>query len=593
MNNIVANTNFILHQINTVVGDIEGNTRRIIDSITTDNTVHIFPECAVTGYLCGNLFNRLDFVKEADNANVKIFNALNKKTELRNIIVIFGNITFHGISKDNFPKLKNSAIVINKYTDELDHYAKIQKFSPYHKQLLANSGHHEDRKYFKAGKESSIFEVTLRGKSFKIGVPICEDAWFKDHKRNINLEMSKLGADILISINQSFFSYGKQVAKMKMVSEIAQQTNLPVIYLNNVGCGDVVKNIVTYNGGSMVFNDNGKLLKHLPIFEEVHEPFYFQTRNEVKNLNFDKYHEILMCLIYGTKEFAKLSHVANLQVHVSGGLDSAIVSYITAKAMGKSNTIFISNPSSFNGDETKSNAQYIADKLGIKLYWNPIEEIYNTFKRVDTESFADSGLSLPLVGDSCIQAVLRSVQGLTACHRFKSAIMACGNHTEIALGWASFHDIGSIGLCQIIGDLTKVECFELAAYINKIENDIIIPESLYNDTARPAAELPDANEDGIDYWVVSGICAEIIRNIKGTDELLFEYDNKLLDSDLFPKMDLVYKYSREDFELLVDKCVRLIKRSMFKMSQSAPIFVVAKRSRGFSNRETLSNNYSK
>jgi NH3-dependent NAD+ synthetase len=148
-------------------------------------------------------------------------------------------------------------------------------------------------------------------------------------------------------------------------------------------------------------------------------------------------------------------------------------------------------------------------------------------------------------------------------------------------------------LCQIIGDLTKVECFELAAYINKIENDIIIPESLYNDTARPAAELPDANEDGIDYWVVSGICAEIIRNIKGLDDLLFEYDNNLIDPDLFPKMDLVYKYSREDFELLVDKCVRLIKRSMFKMSQSAPIFVIAKRSRGFSNRETLSNNYNK
>jgi NAD+ synthase (glutamine-hydrolysing) len=341
MNNIVANTNFILHQINTVVGDIEGNTGRIIDSITTDNAVHIFPECAVTGYLCGNLYNRLDFVKEADKANSVILSALLEKTELRNIIVIFGNITFHGISKDNFPKLKNSAIVINKYTDEFNHYPKVVMLNPYHKQLLANSGHHEDRKYFKAGKETTVFNVILSGKSFKIGVPICEDAWFKDHKRNINLEMSKLGANILISINQSFFSYGKQVAKMKMVSEIAQQSNLPVIYLNNVGCGDVVKNIVTYNGGSMIFNDNGKLVKHLPIFEEVHDSFDFRNAKAIKGLNFDKYHEILMCLIYGTKEFAKLSHVANLQVHVSGGLDSAIVSYITAKAMGKSNTIFI------------------------------------------------------------------------------------------------------------------------------------------------------------------------------------------------------------------------------------------------------------
>lgn len=588
MSEKLKNISYTIHQINTVVGDIEGNTEKIIDYIkTSDNTIHIFPETAVTGYLCGSLYDRLEFVKEADNANEKI-RLFIKESKLNNIIVIFGNITFHGINRAGFPRLKNSAICINKTKDD----TTIQF---YHKQLLANYDHHEDRKYFEVGKETNIFNVSLGNQDIKIGVPICEDCWFKDHTRNIPEEMAKAGADMLISINQSYFSYGKQLRKLNMFSEIAKHNNLNFIMVNNIGCGDVVKNIISYNGGSMIFDDNGKLVEQLPLFKEAHKKIILsETNNEkIKDLCFDKYNEILNALIYTQGEFFKLQGIKKAQVHLSGGLDSSIVAYLVTKAMGKENVIFISNPSQCNGNETKSNAQYTADKLGVKLYWNPIEEIYQTLKTIDENSFKDSNLELPKAGLSSMQAVLRSVQALAANHRFKSGLVSCGNHTENVLGWASFHDVGSIGVLQLIGDLGKAELFELAEYINKIENNIIIPENLYNGQLVPKAELPDADEDNIDYWLQSGICIQLIRERKGLDDILFEFNNKLLNKDYYPKLDRVYEYTEDDFIAQVKFAINKMKQSVYKNAQAAPVVIISPRSRGFSNRETLINKYNK
>lgn len=572
-----------IHQINTVTGDLDGNTKKIKDCIQKDFLdgnvdISVFPETAITGYMCGSLWDRMDFIKDQKD---KLKEIKDYCKPLKGIVII-GFISSHGTNRSGFPNLMNSVAVIS------DGHIRT-----YNKQLLADADHHEDKKYFTAGKESKIFEVNLPNVgNVKIGIPICEDSWFINHHRDIPTEMVEMGAELLIIPNQSYFYYGKQEIRRKLFSKIAKNNNVPVVSVNAIGVGDILKNIVIFDGGSMVINSDGKIVKELPKFQEVSDTFILGEEKPIITYPLNKYKEITDAIIFEQKEFFKLSGIENAQVHVSGGLDSSIVAALVYKAMGKDKTIFISNPSSLN-TKSKDYVAHLDEKLGTRTWWQPIQSIVDIIKRVDDEHMvADGAPIIPDAGESSIHAVLRTVLALADTHRFKSGIVATGNHTEIVLGWASFHDIGSIGVHSIIGDLTKVELYELSDYINKeIYNDEIIPYDLYNGKFKPAAELPDANEDPIDYWVQSGICAALIRDRKSKDDLIWEYMDHSLNKDYFPKMDEVYKYDINGWGEQVDFAVKKMKISVYKAAQSAPIVIISPRSRGFSNRETLINKY--
>ena len=412
-----------------------------------------------------------------------------------------------------------------------------------------------------------------------------------------------MGAQMLISINQSYFYYNKQELREKLFSDISRNLNVPVVELNSIGVGDIVKNIIIFDGSSMVFN-KGYKVQQMKRFEEDDLKFYiFHQSNKIqieliqeKNQRFyhtkqNKYDEIIDAICFEQKELFKLLGIPNAQVHISGGVDSAIGMALSVLSMGKDNCVFITNPTSLNSDSLPVVKQ-LADNFGVKIYTNELEEIYQIFNKKDTENF---GSELNTTGQATIQAVLRTVQGLASCHRFKSGIVACGNHTEIVLGWASFHDIGSIGVHSPIGDLTKLELFELCKHINKRFHSLgyvehVIPEDLFNGKIIPAAELPDSKYDPIDYYIQSGLCAEIIRMRKTKKQLISDFENKRLTEDFFPK-DVYEKYTMEQFIKEVDFTLRKSRISVFKAAQGAPIVILSPRSRGFSNRETIINKY--
>ena len=461
----------------------------------------------------------------------------------------------------------------------------------------------KDKKYFKAGKKSKVFKLQLTNEEITVGVPICEDSWYINHNRNIPKEMVEMGAQMLISINQSYFYYNKQELREKLFSDISRDLKVPVVELNSVGIGDIVKNIIIFDGSSMVFN-KGYKVQQMKRFEEDDLKFYiFHQSNKIqieliqeKNQRFyhtkqNKYDEIIDAICFEQKELFKLLGIPNAQVHISGGVDSAIGMALSVLSMGKDNCVFITNPTSLNSDSLPIVKQ-LADNFGVKIYTNELEEIYQIFNKKDTENF---GSELNTTGQATIQAVLRTVQGLASCHRFKSGIVACGNHTEIVLGWASFHDIGSIGVHSPIGDLTKLELFELCKHINKRFHSLgyvehVIPEDLFNGKIIPAAELPDSKYDPIDYYIQSGLCAEIIRMRKTKKQLISDFENKRLTEDFFPK-DVYEKYTMEQFIKEVDFTLRKSRISVFKAAQGAPIVILSPRSRGFSNRETIINKY--
>lgn len=577
------NFTFNAHQINTVVGDLDGNFKKIEALIEQDvingYDVSIFPETAISGYTCGALWDRLDFVYEQEEKIKELANSLHEIPYAENHTIIIGFVSCHGLNRAGFPKLYNSVACINQ--------GNIQV---YDKQLLANTDHHEDKKYFRPGKETKIFEISNGEYEMKIGVPVCEDSWYTSHHRNIPEEMVELGAEIIISINQSYFYYGKQEVREKLFSSIARNNNVPVIMVNACAVGDILKNVVIFDGGSMVFNKKGTLIGYGGTFKESSVGYDMECVCEEIQISTNKYQEIWDALVFEQKEFFKQSGIPKAQVHLSGGLDSSIVAAIVANAMGPENTVFITNPSSLNtGSSTFQNAKDTAELLGIPLYINPVEEIYQVIKKVDEESFKESGFEQKPAGYSTMQAVLRSVQAIAANHRFGAGIVSCGNHTENVLGWASFHDIGSIGVHQPLGDMTKLELYNFAKFINETMGKNVVPEELYNGLKKPAAELPDAMEDPIDYVLQSGICADLIRDRKSKQGLMSDFKNKNLNPDYYSPA--AYEYSEEDFEKEVDFAIRQMKRSVYKNAQSAPIVMISPRSRGFSSRETLTNKY--
>jgi NAD+ synthase (glutamine-hydrolysing) len=565
-----------IHQINTITGDISRNFEKIRGCILEDKNqnslLSIFPETAITGYMCGSLWDREDFIKD-QFAKVEEIRKYLSEINYEGTVII-GFVDFLGMRRNGFPKLKNAAAIIDK-----------NEIKIYHKQLLASADHHEDKKYFEPGDKSQIFSCHLGDETLKIGVLICEDAWFMDHQRNIPKEMAELGADLLVHINQSYFYYGKEGKRIALAKAISSIHNIPFVSVNAIGVGDILKNIVIFDGNSFIIDAFGECAFKAPAFEEFNgvPEVYKETYSPPS-----KYKEITEALLFEQREFFKLSGILTAQVHISGGLDSAIVAALVMKAMGKENTVLITNPSNLNDDSLKYVKQ-LSEGLEHGYYTNPIQEIYEKIVEVHEKSFNGK---LPLSGKSCVQATLRTVQGLAATHMFGSGIVATGNHTEIVLGWATFHDIGSIGVHSLIGDLTKMELYELAEYINRfLYQKEVVPTDLYTGKFVPAAELPDAKEDPIDYTVQSGICAMLIRERKNKKQILKELYEEIPDPDYFPKIDEVRKYDKEGLEKQITFAVNKMKRSVYKAAQAAPIVIISPRSRGFSNRETLINFY--
>jgi NAD+ synthase (glutamine-hydrolysing) len=573
-------------QTKPVTGDLEGNTVQIVQQIRKAKAdgvaVLAFPETAVTGYCCGALFEQEEFVRY----NKTILEDIIAKEVPESMVAVVGFVDIKGKKKSGKLNITNSAAIIQG--------GKV--LHVYDKILLANDNHHEDKKYFTPGTNVGVFKVTVQGETFNIGTPICEDVWAQDHSRDIVKEMKDLGADLIISPNYSYFYYGKQKFRHALFGGHAHNKEIPVIAVNAVGVGDIVKNIMIYDGGSRMYDCRGNLVSELERFVadygvvdiDLRKPIAYPKRPREQS----KYEEIFDALVFEQKELFRCIGLPNAQVHVSGGIDSAITAAIVAQAMGKEHTVLISNPTEDNGNITKNAAQHVADKLGIKLYWNSTQEPYKAAVESHKKAF---GREPTPVGKGCLQAVLRTAQGVGAYHTFKSGIVATGNHTEIVLGWATFHDIGSIGAHAIIGDLTKTELFQFAPYINQRMGTDVIPEGLYDGTIKPAAELADTNEDPIDYYIMSGICAEIIRNRKSINDLVESYKKRTLSSDFFPigkdGLTVYDKYKLEDFAAAAFDGYEKSRRSVFKSAQAAPTVIISPRSRGFSNRETIINGY--
>lgn len=545
-------------------GDIVGNVDRAIRDIkraaSEGADFIVFPEMLVSGYNCGDLFEKPTFINDCHKG---LYRIVELSLEYENLVIIVGCPRL----ADGY--LYNSAYVIIGGVI-VDHYDK---------QLLANGYHHEDRKYFKAGTQNKI--IYLNGLRF--GLIICEDGWTDNgYGRDIIRELNNEKVDIIFSLNFSYFTYNKKDIRERIFNA---KYGCPIVYVNCVGVGDITKNFITYDGNSFYTNGVNKLTyMEDSNFKEAFQIVEFDHRelspkNYVKHCGLaysedDKFANIHDAILFSQKRIFQQCGMKVAQVHISGGIDSAIVGYFVVRAMGAENVVFITQPSKNNGAKTLANAEYLSAALGINLEYDPISEYIALYKE------KNPGFTKPQIAS--FEATLRKSLGFSYTHKNKSGIVACGNHTENVLGFFGFGDIGSMGVYQPIGDLTKVELYALARHINeKVEGKEIIPACLYNGEMKPAAELEDINEDPFDYEIMSTICEKIIRQGETPDQIYASI------RDAYCYKHHSDKYLREN----VNNAWILSKRSVFKRAQSAPVLILSNRSIGFSSRETIINHY--
>jgi NAD+ synthase (glutamine-hydrolysing) len=475
-----------LAQMNTTVGDVEGNKARILDVLAEGDAAGVqvvaTPELALTGYPPEDLLLKPSFVAH----NRAALDDIARRTEDVALIVGFTDA-------DKAGRLYNAAAVC--------HRGKVA--AVIRKQLLPNYGVFDERRYFTPGNELMVFD-TPEG---VIGICVCEDVWFDPGPA---IGLGDVGADLIININASPFHKAKLGERAAMLRQRARRAEATLVYLNAVGGQDEL----VFDGGSMVVQRNGDLLARWPQFEEVlgvvDVPFAPATKAEREGTRRvslplrpaqDRELEVppsvaselgLAEEIYSALELALRDYVFKngfdkIIVGLSGGIDSALTATIAVDALGPDRVLTVAMPSQYSSTHSIQDAKELAAALSVELMEIPIEVAYRGYETILDQTFgaAETGLA-----EENLQARIRGNLLMFVSNRYGHLVVATGNKSEMACGYSTLYGDMAGGFA-LLKDVFKTEVYELALMRN--ERSPVIPESILNKP--PSAELRHDQKD--------------------------------------------------------------------------------------------------
>ncbi len=532
-----------LAQINTIIGDFEYNTAKILDYIAQAKEagadIVVFPELATTGYPPRDFLEFKDFIRRSENS----LNQVRKAT--KDIAVVVGAPSLNPVVEGK--DLYNSVVFIY---DEKELYRQ-------HKTLLPTYDIFDEARYF---EEASTWDiVNFKGK--RIALTVCEDLWNLGNDNPLYTinpmdEMMQHQPDFIINVSASPFDYAHASERIKVLKENVRAYGVPLFYVNHVGA----QTDIIFDGGSMAIASNQNVVKELPYFEEHLEIFNLEDFSDVQKEIFQTKNKMTLihdALVLGIKDYFGKIGFKNAILGLSGGLDSAVTAVLATEALGKENVRVLLMPSQFSSDHSIKDAEDLAKNLGIRYDIVSIKDVFESYLTSLNPLLEQKPFD---VTEENIQARIRGNLLMALSNKFGNILLNTTNKSEMSVGYGTLYGDLSGGI-SVIADVYKTEVYELAHYINR--HDEIIPNNTI--VKPPSAELrPDQKDsDSLpDYEILDEILRLYIEGRKGPNDIIsLGFDDKL-----------------------VNRVLKMVNRNEFKRHQTAPVLRVSPKAFGMGRR---------
>lgn len=574
-----------LCQINTVVGDIEGNLGKILASLdaaeTADCHLAVFPELAICGYPPEDLLMKRKFIADCQDA----LNQLAASTEHCHLIVGFPSPSER---PETLPRLEsrlyNSAAVCGGG----------QVISIADKTHLPNYAVFDEHRYFSEGSPAE--PVLIHG--VKVGVSICEDLWIDGGAIS---EIVWMGAEMVVNINASPYHIGKWGRRQHLLEKRWKEFEIPFVYANQVGGQDEL----VFDGQSVVYSNHGQIIARCPQFrEEVQivevelegdyldspetEPLPETEPRKEKLLSSgnravqmqavqarvaplaETMEEIYEALKLGTSDYITKNGFTDVCVGLSGGIDSSLVATIAADALGSQRVHGVLLPSRYSSGHSISDAEALCANLGIDHYELSIEPAHQAFLDMLTESLEENDLGIT---EENLQSRIRGIVLMAFANYSGWLNLTTGNKSESAVGYSTLYG-DTAGAFAVIKDVWKRQVYALAEWRNELaetrgETPPIPPDVL---TKAPSAELrPDQRDD------------ETLPPYDVLDPILFA----LVEQDL-----TVADLAEAGYDApLVARISKLIDTAEYKRRQNPPGIRITRKAFGKDRRMPITHKY--
>ncbi len=542
-----------LCQINTVMGDIAGNTAKIHAALKTAYKdrpdIAVFSELCVQGYPPNDLLEQKWFIDDSQSA---LDGLCDLSRHYAPTALLAGCALPATVPESK--RLSNAALLI-------DNGAIVFRQD---KSLLPTYDVFDERRYFDPARTVNVYE--FRGE--RLGISICEDAWnvpewWPDAPYAVDpvALLAEKGATVFINISGSPFHLGKQAMRRAIIQNHARRHGVPFIYVNQVGGNDEL----IFDGNSLVFDKNGDCRAQLAGFEEAIRTVDTAALPTLATpVDTDTLECVYKALCLGLKDYMHKCNFGKALVGLSGGVDSAVTCALAAAALGKENVTGVTMPSRYSSQGSIDDSRQLAANLGIRFKTIPIEPVYEAYLNSLTEHFKGRK---PDIAEENIQARIRGTMLMSLSNKFGCLLLSTGNKSEIAVGYCTLYGDMNGGL-NVISDLPKTMVYKLAEYINREKE--IIPRATI--TKPPSAELRP-NQTDQDTLPPYEILDPII-------EMLVEKGNSIA------------QITAEGFEEKTVKWVaEAMRKAEYKRRQAAPGLKVTPKAFGIGRRFPLAANY--
>lgn len=476
-------------QINTTVGDLEGNVNRILsvarEVAPQKPDLIVFPELTVCGYPPRDILYDVSFVEAVQAATLDLARQAEGLPPL-----LVGSFAPAEQKLYQHPSLNNIAYLMQNGEMKI---AQV-------KQLLPVYDVFYEPRWFIAGTKT-LPPINIAGT--KVGVIICEDMWDEEYPVHPGADLMAMGAEMLICISASPYRRGagegrlrhakRQVVSIRPANSARDYStsDIPFVFVNLVGANDEL----IFDGGSFVLG--GEKLK---MFEEEVKVVDL-ARENTEILRKDSEEDVFNALVLGLRDFANKNGLKHAFIGLSGGIDSSVVVVIVAEALGRERVTGVAIPSRFTDARSTESARELASRLGIGFEVVEMEKMHKA-----AEQAVGPERSEGVAGEN-IQARLRMVILMSFVNQRGGFLINTSNKTELTLGYSTLYG-DMAGAISPLGDLTKLEVYALARWIN-VGRDIISP---YVMTRKPSAELSENQVDPFEYEKISPEAEALVRN---------------------------------------------------------------------------------